>query len=373
MPRASEGSVYKPGDRKTWTIKFKNCAGNWQRIGGFKTIGAARSALERHKEEVRKRTELARLGISSEHDTNEIPIKGLFFEFLTSLRADKKVENYVKDVARNLGEILKITKANSISQLSTDTIHKALAKYGEKRSNTSRNKVRGFLYHFFEWLIKQDRWDKNPVKAIARLQPVDRIKKRTLSQEDLKKFFEASPRKRRLVYEFVANTGIRRGAAFGLLWEDIDIKNKIMKVRVLRNKTRKELTIPLNEVALRILAEQKPRKNVRKKAKVFNQGIPDKDTMKKDIKEAGLDFETADGIFSFHSLRKQLATDIIKSGQNPKIAQELLGHSSLKMTMGVYTDIDDKAKRRALKEMNKMRERESKSDEESPDKKPTDG
>ena len=43
--------------------------------------------------------------------------------------------------------------------------------------------------------------------------------------------------------------------------------------------------------------------------------------------------------FTFHGLRHTHATLLLKQGVNPKIVQERLGHSSIKVTMDTYSHV----------------------------------
>ncbi len=351
MPKQSEGSAFKPKDRNSFRIKFKDEDGKWKWEGGFKTRGAARTALTRRNEEITKRKELRRLGVLKEHDTDAIPIHQLLLEFLSVMKDNQRNESYIKEVARTIGEVVKLTRAKCISDLTIETLGKGIAAYGEARSTTTRNKARAYFSQFFAWLKKADRWEKNPCDAIPILKATDKRRKRTLSQEELERFYAACPEKRAVIYEFVANTGLRRNAARTLLWEDVNMVEKFISIRDHKNKNKKELRIPLNSVAFDILERIRPRKNITGKAKVFPKSIPTKETLRKDLGAAGIEVRNADGIFTFHSLRKQVATDLIKSGQNPKIAQDILGHKDLKTTLDVYTDIEDGDKRGALEDM----------------------
>ena len=43
------------------------------------------------------------------------------------------------------------------------------------------------------------------------------------------------------------------------------------------------------------------------------------------------------GVISFHGLRHTHATDLLRAGVHPKIASERLGHSSIAVTMDIYS------------------------------------
>ena len=56
---------------------------------------------------------------------------------------------------------------------------------------------------------------------------------------------------------------------------------------------------------------------------------------KKVIKAMGLD----DTEITLHILRHTFATRVLESGINPKVLQKWLGHSSIKITMDIYSEI----------------------------------
>jgi integrase len=73
------------------------------------------------------------------------------------------------------------------------------------------------------------------------------------------------------------------------------------------------------------------------------------DVLKKDLAEAGIPYEDELGrVFDFHSLRGQCATLLAKRGVHPKIAQSILRHSDINLTMNVYTRTDQAQKTSAV-------------------------
>ncbi len=62
--------------------------------------------------------------------------------------------------------------------------------------------------------------------------------------------------------------------------------------------------------------------------------------MKADLEAAGIPYVDAHGLYAdFHSLRHTFITHMMKSGINPKTAQSLARHSTIDLTMNVYTSL----------------------------------
>ncbi len=64
----------------------------------------------------------------------------------------------------------------------------------------------------------------------------------------------------------------------------------------------------------------------------FNPRYMDK-LFKKLLKEAGIPH------IHFHDLRHSAATILISMGVNPKVIQEILGHSDISITLGLYSHL----------------------------------
>lgn len=63
-------------------------------------------------------------------------------------------------------------------------------------------------------------------------------------------------------------------------------------------------------------------------------------TLQRDLKVAGIPYIDDQGLYAdFHALRHTFITNMIKSGINPKTAQSLARHSTIDLTMNVYTKL----------------------------------
>ncbi|HEY0755700.1 MAG TPA: tyrosine-type recombinase/integrase [Ktedonobacteraceae bacterium] len=54
----------------------------------------------------------------------------------------------------------------------------------------------------------------------------------------------------------------------------------------------------------------------------------------------------------FHDLRHTAATTLLALGVNPKIVQEMLGHTEISMTMDIYSHVLPTMQREAMHKMN---------------------
>ena len=67
--------------------------------------------------------------------------------------------------------------------------------------------------------------------------------------------------------------------------------------------------------------------------------------LKKDLARAGIPYKDEIGrCFDFHGLRALCASMLVRRGVHPKIAQAILRHSDINLTMNVYTRIDQAQK-----------------------------
>jgi integrase len=129
----------------------------------------------------------------------------------------------------------------------------------------------------------------------------------------------------------VLNTGLRRQEVLNLKWSDVQLKTiPSLKVRAATTKTREELNIPLNSVAVQTLVRWKKQSDT--DGLVFPNPITK--LPMRDIKTAWLqlmkDAQIED--FRFHDLRHDFASRLVMKGVALYRVKELLGHGSISMT-----------------------------------------
>jgi integrase len=182
----------------------------------------------------------------------------------------------------------------------------------------------------------------NPVRWVKFLAE-DNLQFQTLSEDAERALLACCPSYLQDMVVFALNTGLRSGDIFNLKWEEVDLEQS--RLNVLVQKTRKLLAIPLNDAAYGILGAWQ---GMRKGPYVFyNQMTGDrfrdlKAGFKLACKQAGIDGVT------WHTLRHTFASRLVRNGADIVTVKELLGHSTIVVTMR-YAHTNDETKTRAIK------------------------
>ncbi len=165
--------------------------------------------------------------------------------------------------------------------------------------------------------------------------------RRSLSIEDLQRLLTKAPRHRAVVYQTIVYTGLRRAEMNGLKWDDFKLADAQPHVRVPSSisKNRKESIHYLRPELVASLRIFKP-DDAKPDDFVFRGQMPRIPTFKRDLAAAGIPFEDVRGRrIDLHGLRKTYGTMLAAAGVSPRVAMELMRHSDMKLTMGVYTDV----------------------------------
>jgi integrase len=177
-------------------------------------------------------------------------------------------------------------------------------------------------------------------------------------------------------FELAASTGMRQSEILGLRWVDVDLNNKTISVRQAYTKAESgheiddtksetsERSIALFPETIKQLREHRTRQNeehmenrkvyrdyglviqtrvgtpvnprnlMRNFYKIIDEIIKEQDELKS-AEKPYLPFHR----IRFHDLRHTHATILLKNGAHPKIVQERLGHSSVNVTLDVYSHV----------------------------------
>ena len=63
--------------------------------------------------------------------------------------------------------------------------------------------------------------------------------------------------------------------------------------------------------------------------------------LKRDLGAAGIEYRDGhDRVLDFHALRHTFGTNLARAGVAPKVAQELMRHSDVNLTLGIYSHVE---------------------------------
>lgn len=198
---------------------------------------------------------------------------------------------------------------------------------------------------------------------------------RTLDREQAQKLLDAAKGGRLAALLTLAiTTGMRLGELAGLRWADVDLEMRNLQVRHIVSFRGKRYIEGEPKTA-------KGRRSIVLPSFVVDVLIEHKKGQEVLRREAGSDWENRDLVFStalggflaesslryhfhrllksaglprmrFHDLRHSAATILLGMGVHPKVVQELLGHSSIAMTMDTYSHVLPSMQKEAMEKMN---------------------
>lgn len=248
--------------------------------------------------------------------------------------------------------------------------------------------------------VKNEMIFKNPCVSVD-IPKTEKTEKQILSaeqQDEFLQFIRSSNRwkKYHTLFTVVLGTGMRIGELLALNWSDIDYNEKTIEInktlQYLYNKEKKKyeyvMQTPKTKTSKRIIPlldslafllkkhrkeQQELRMSLGDKWQPLNKegfgnlvfttefGRPfDRNSINRAIssivtemnkkREKGNEFPN----FSPHCLRHTFATRCFENGIPPKVVQEYLGHTTIQMTMDLYTHVMKETKQDEIKKLDNV-------------------
>ncbi len=238
--------------------------------------------------------------------------------------------------------------------------------FGTKLSPSSIRVVFRLVQSGFEAAKKQHFRVNNPCEG-CQLPKVDPNKAKALSQTEQQKVLAvAHDSKKGFPIVLALETGMRIGEICGLKWEDINFDESYLAVQRTRQRITKkngkgtivtenspktshsERVIPLSHHLLQLL-----KKKYLESASAYVMDMAGRPleprTVDRHFRELTSQFNWS-GI-SFHSLRHTFATRCVEKGINIAAVSALMGHSSIKTTLDIYTTTFFSEKQAAIQQV----------------------
>jgi integrase len=178
------------------------------------------------------------------------------------------------------------------------------------------------------------------------------------------------------IFFLAAYTGMRKGEILALTWEDIDFDQNVIDVNKTLYKLSKgySVDVPKSSASIRNIYFDEEIERVLKKQRLKQKEEKLKNSRIYDDKN--LVFAQEDGRYvppssanvllnnfirqsglpkiRFHDLRHTHATILLQMGVNPKVVSDRLGHSSVQITLDVYSHVTKEIKQDISKDFSNM-------------------
>ena len=269
--------------------------------------------------------------------------------------------------------------------------------YNERKASglsprTIRN-IHVVLHEALEQAMRNNLVIRNVSEATT-LPKQEKKEMRVLTVKEQNKFMEVlSSDKMGIIFKLDLASGMRRGELLGLNWKDIDLKDGVIRVTRSLSRTKVNFDKESKENKTAIMFQKPKTKKGERSIPLFSSIVSDlkehkaaeKDKFKDlgwdDIKikqhfKDGLVFTNelgghieprnltrkfyglikAAGIpnANLHSLRHSYATRLLEMGVSPKVVQEILGHSTITLTLDTYSHVMPELKRDAVDKLSSL-------------------
>jgi integrase len=260
-------------------------------------------------------------------------------------------------------------KSVAVEEWLDSLVHDAGNKKGKPLAGGTKVKIRNIMSAIFRHGMRHELLPRveatNPMKYVRQSGKRQSIPV-VLEVEQFQSLFGALQQRERTMVLVDCGSGLRCGELIGLQWRDIDFARKQMSVtrsvvEMVTGKVKTEAsqkTVPLDDFMIEellawyritpyqkpedwVFASDSPRAGARRGKQPYWPMTIMRMFIKPVAKRLGI------GNISWHTFRHTYSCLLHANGEDPKVVQELLRHSSIKVTMDIYTQAVTSAKRKA--------------------------
>ncbi len=389
LKQKKKGKVYKSS---TWYIRYSYPAGKRRRVAAWndrqssnqlaanieKLIACRASGMPvpKHLSDFieklpeRIRDHLHKVGLLDAVQVKKSQVLSDHIEaWADHLRARGNTERHIRQRMSRAEKLLDAAGATWWSDISAKRIETALVDFRDFRglSVSTVNAYQSALKQFTRWMYRNGYAMEDPLRHLSRQNPAAhlRYRRRALTEEECLKLLKttsgseqyrdgASPRTRELLYRTALETGLRFSELRSLRVHHLHLDGSppTVSIEAGYSKSKRADTLPLRRGLAsdlrRHCSSKKPEHHVFDMWKAA-QGAR---MLKADLAAAGIPYKDSQGRQAdFHALRHTFITNLARSGVHPKTAQTLARHSTMELTMQVYTLVALDTKEEAVNQL----------------------
>ena len=363
-----------PKSKGCWYGEYRDLDGTRKRV----KLSRDKTQAQRKLAELVHKVERRRNGLDQYEVHLDRPLSEHLADFRSYLENEGCSPQYLAQALRRIERVAGDQRIDTPRKIDAARIADWLnARLKRGTSSATYNLYLSAWKGFCRWLVNGDRLPRNPLAHLEkRDERLDvRLERRALGAEEFRRFVEAaresqtaihrlSGADRAMVYLVAAFTGLRVSELASLTPSSLALDNTppTLVVAACYSKRRRRDVQPLPDWLageLRTWLTSRPREPSAKlwsgrwahtaakmlredleaaRAKWIEEGRTPADRAER---EAGCFLSPEDEagrVFDFHALRHQFISNLAAAGEHPKVAQQLARHSTIDLTMNVYTD-----------------------------------
>jgi len=333
--------------------------------------------------------------LDSQLVTGEMTVDEWYNYWITNFKdgivANNTSKNYKTRYKQNVQKAIGFLKLQDVRQIHCQQILNDMSDNGRYAYGTIEL-TQITLHAIFKGAVENNYLKHNPADGIKiKREAKKESARRVLTRQEQREFIEyARGSLYDNAYQLVLQTGLRAGEVGGLQWNDIDFEKRYISIQrtllqdasqggfyfgIPKSETSIRI-VPLTDEAIRILNAQKIKQaKLKLKSKNWHNewdglvfttinGNPVgastfRMMMVRIINNINADRKIIDGEkykefehAYMHALRHTFATRAMENGVQPKVLQNIMGHSTLDVTMDLYVHVTDEHRFSEMQKMN---------------------
>jgi integrase len=368
--------VLQPSGARSWALRFRaNGAPKKLTIGPYPTIDLA-TARKRAQEAIGDvaggkdpaAVKQASKAMSRAERVAEIDRVERVVELFIDRHAKPKTRDWRETQRILVNEIVGRWKGRRLSEITRAHVHEMLDTIIDRGAPIRANRVFASFRKMCRWAIARGIIDRSPCEGLTAPSQETR-RDRVLNDDEIRlawRAFEVAGWPFGPIGQLLLLTGARRDEVAGMMWNEIDLDARVWSLPKARTKNKRDHQIPLSDDAMRII-EGLPHIGVKKGGLVFTvtgttpvsgfsraKATTDEvilELLREEAETRGDDRGSVEAPphWTYHDLRRTLATGLQRLGIRLEVTEAVLNHASGSRAgiVGVYQRHDYADEKRA--------------------------
>ena len=296
------------------------------------------------------------------------PLAKHLFDFEAHLEGKGNTRDHVDKTLSRCRRIVDEIGAERFGDIASEAVEDCLADWrrGGMSVGTSNGYFRA-IRTFCRWMVRSKRARQNPLAGMSCIKATDANrtrKRRPLTDDEVRRLIETTRKSpepfmglsgpdRAMLYLVAINTGLRASELASLTPESFELKapstrsgqasRPMVRCQAGYTKNGQEAELPMRRDVAANLADWlagKPAGRSVWPGKWASQRHG-AEMIRIDLTAADVEYEDDRGrVVDFHALRHTFISNLARAGVHPRNAQALARHSTIDLTMNVYTHVD---------------------------------